>query len=334
VEYARQSEKNLTAKDSLEQQVRVISTLTTALKNSGMAAEAAATETRLVKLETELDREYLATVPPFKPTPFAGRKEKSDRAVVMELFTGAQCPPCVAADVAFDALEKSYKASEVVLIQYHLHIPGPDPMTNAATEARAKYYGANSTPTVLFNGKNVSALDANVRGGGNMAMAQERYGQYSQIINKLVEEQAGAAVKLDTRRQGDVITLHADVSKVPDPGADKKLRFLLVEETIRFVGSNKLRFHHMVVRAMPAGPDGIALTRADSQHTATVNLADLRQELTKYLDDYAANKSPFPQPGRPMDFKGLKAIALVQDDKTKEILQAVVVNFGGDHAAP
>ena len=53
----------------------------------------------------------------------------------MELFTGAQCPPCVAADVAFDVLEKTYKPADLVLIQYHLHIPGPDPLTNAASEA-------------------------------------------------------------------------------------------------------------------------------------------------------------------------------------------------------
>ena len=56
---------------------------------------------------------------------------------LVELFTGAQCPPCVAADIAFDAeAVKSYKAADVVLLQYHLHIPGPDPLTNADSEKR------------------------------------------------------------------------------------------------------------------------------------------------------------------------------------------------------
>ena len=53
------------------------------------------------------------------------------RVVVVELFTGAECPPCVSADVAFDALLETYKPNEVVLLEYHLHIPGPDPLTNA-----------------------------------------------------------------------------------------------------------------------------------------------------------------------------------------------------------
>ena len=50
--------------------------------------------------------------------------------VLVELFTGAECPPCVAADLAFDALGKTYKPTDVVLLEYHLHIPGPDALTN------------------------------------------------------------------------------------------------------------------------------------------------------------------------------------------------------------
>jgi hypothetical protein len=44
----------------------------------------------LAKIDAELDKQYLATVPPFKPKAYAGRKEKSDRVVVCELFTGAE----------------------------------------------------------------------------------------------------------------------------------------------------------------------------------------------------------------------------------------------------
>jgi hypothetical protein len=333
LEHAQQLEKALTDKDSPEKQASVLNLLAAAQRRAGLTADAAKSETNLAKIDADLDRDYMTKVPPFKPTAFAGRKAQSDRAVVMELFTGAQCPPCVAADVAFDVLEKTYKHGEVVLIQYHLHIPGPDPMTNAATEARAEYYGANSTPTVLFNGKNVSALDPNVRGGGNMAMAEERYGQYSQIINKLMEEPAGAAVKLSANRLGDVINVRADVATTADPGSGKRLRFVVVEEAVRFTGANKLRLHHMVVRAMPGGADGIALTKKDGSYSASVNLGDLRQELTDYLYTYAATKRPFPQPERPMAFNNLKAIALVQDDATKDILQAVIVDVSGERVA-
>ena len=76
----------------------------------------------------------------------------------MELFTGAQCPPCVAADVAFDALEMAYDPKDLILSQYHMHIPGPDPLTNPASIARWDFYrekypqNVGGTPTTMFNG--------------------------------------------------------------------------------------------------------------------------------------------------------------------------------------
>ena len=101
---------------------------------AGLTGDAQGTMTQLTALDAELDKEYLETVPPFKPTKYAGRTDKSaNKVAVMELFTGAQCPPCVAADVGFDALIKSYKPTEAIFLQYHEHIPGPDPLTNADT---------------------------------------------------------------------------------------------------------------------------------------------------------------------------------------------------------
>ena len=123
-------------------------------------------EARHAKLEVQLDEEYHKKVPPFKPAPYAGRKNpKANQVVLMELFTGAQCPPCVAADVAFDALLMTYKPTEFIGLQYHLHIPGPDPLTNNDSEERQKYYGSviRGTPSTFFNGKDEAG------GGGGMA---------------------------------------------------------------------------------------------------------------------------------------------------------------------
>src|SRR5262249_30169554 len=125
--YARQAEKMLTDKDPPGLRKKTLNLLATALEKGGKAEEAKA-----VKAKAE-------AIPPVTPTPFAGRKGKSQRVVLVELFTGAQCPPCVAADLAFDGLQKTYKPTEVVLLQYHLHIPRPDPLTNADTEERAAF---------------------------------------------------------------------------------------------------------------------------------------------------------------------------------------------------
>jgi hypothetical protein len=321
---AKKAEALLTEKSTTEERVRVLKAVLPALKNNGKADEAKGVETQLVKLEAVLDKEYLAKVPPFKPEMFAGRKEKGDRKVVMELFTGAQCPPCVAADVAFDGLEKSYKPSELILLQYHLHIPGPDPMTNADTEARAKYYSINSTPSTRFNGK--SPLQP---GGGGMAQSEDMYGRYRKVINPILDETADTKLVVKAAKVGDKIDIKADVSGVKDPGEKKRLRFVLVEESIHYVGGNKLRFHHHVVRDLPGGVKGLALNEANSQHSVTVNLDDLRKKLVKYLDSFAETR-PFPYTERPLDFKHLKVVALVQDDETKEILQVTQVDVDGE----
>jgi hypothetical protein len=329
LERATQAEKALTESDTPDKQANVLGALLAAQRKAGLSVEADRTEVRLEKIEVELDRKFHATVPPFKPATFDGRKTASDRTVVLELFTGAECPPCVAADVAFESLGKTYKPSELVLIQYHLHIPGPDPLTSPASEARWAYYRERfpkevpGTPTAVFNGKPLPFV------GGNIAKSEEAYAKYRETVDRLVEEPSRAKLAITADRHGDTLTVRATVGQVAGPGADKRLRLVLVEESIRFLGGNRLRFHHMVVRAMPGGAEGFKLTEAASRHTVSVHLGELREELTKYLDAYAAEKRPFPRPGRPMDFQGLKAIALVQDDKTGEILQAVQCDVDG-----
>jgi hypothetical protein len=327
VAYARRAEKALAPDASPTQQVRVLKTLKKALEKSADNAEQAKEiDARLVKLEEALDQEYLKTVPPFKPATFEGRKAKSDRVVVMELFTGAQCPPCVAADVAFDGLEKTYKPTDLILIQYHLHIPGPDPLTSPASLARQSYYAVRSTPSTFFNGKLQAA------GGGGMDRSEIKYKEYRGLIDPLLDQPAGAKLSGTATRRGDKINVQVEVADLNEPAESTKLRLLLVEEQIRYVGGNRLRFHHQVVRAIPGGPDGYALKDKTTRQSAEIDLGVLRQELTKYLDGYAAERA-FPNPDRPLAFKHLKVIALVQNDKTKEILQAAQFDIAGEAAS-
>jgi hypothetical protein len=337
VGYAQQAAEAMGPKANSERQDRVLNALAMAQRNAGDTAAADATDAKLAALQMVLDTEYLARVAAFQPTKYDGRKAKSDRAVVMELFTGAQCPPCVAADLAFDGLEKTYKPSELILIQYHMHIPGPDPLTNPGSEARFAYYrerfkeDVRGTPTTAFNGKPKAG------GGGPIGRAETKYKEYRGIIDEILEENAKASVALSATRVGDTINLKADVSNVTEPGDKKKLRFVLVEDTVRYAGGNKLRFHHMVVRDLPGGPEGTALTDTAATKSVSVKLPTIREDLTKYLDDYALTKMPFPKRDRPMAMEHLKAIALVQDDETAEILQATVVdvkNGGSAAVAP
>ncbi len=303
---------------------RALSARKVALEAQGKLDDAKAVGGEIAKLEEKIDAEYVKKVPPFKPEVFAGRKDKTaNQVVVMELFTGAQCPPCVAADVAFDALQKAYKPADLVLIQYHLHIPGPDPLTNTDTIARANYYGVNSTPTTLFNGKKAAA------GGGGMANAEAKYKQYVGVIDPLLEKSADVKVAGKVTKKGEKLDIAVEVAGAE--GDDLKLRLLVVEETVKYVGGNQLRFHHQVVRAMPGGAEGVAIKDKAFKHTAAVDFGAVKKGLTQYLDEYA-NTRPFPKPDRPMDMKAVRVIALVQNDKTKEIVQAVQIDVEGQGA--
>src|SRR5262245_49493032 len=240
--YAQRAERLLEPRDPVRTKQRVLSTLARALEKAGKADEAKELNARVTRLEAEEDQEYLKRMPPFKVEPFAGRKAKSDRAVLVELFTGAQCPPCVAADVAFDGLAKTYKPTDVVLLQYHVHVPGPDPLTNLDSTARLDYYGddVEGTPTFLLNGK------AGKGGGGGVGESQDVYKQYCKAIEPLLEKPAQAALEVSAVRWGKKIEISSEAANVENPGENVRLRLALIEEQARYVGSNGIRLHHHI----------------------------------------------------------------------------------------
>ncbi len=304
-------------------QIRMYKSLAMAQEKAGKKDEAKSTLAKLDKLDSQADDEYRKTVPPFKPAPVAPRKEgEANKVAVLELFTGAQCPPCVAADVAFDALGKSYSHKDLVLLQYHMHIPGPDPLTNPDSIARWDFYkdkfanGVRGTPTSIFNGS------VKAGGGGGMGNAEKKYEQYKEEIDAILKEKSSYTITGTADRVGEKVTAHIKVEMKDKPDADQMLRVLLVEEEVRYVGGNALRLHHHVVRSQFGKKSGVVLKEfKDGAFTASISLDDVRKDLTKYLDEFAAER-PFPKPDRPMNMKKLKVIVLIQDDTTAAIAQA------------
>jgi hypothetical protein len=316
---ARKAVSLMDAKAPLDARLQALTALGTALGQAGQQGQVKEVQARIDKLELQAYDEYEGKAQSFKITRFPGRKTKSNRAVLLELFTGAQCPPCVAADLAFDAMPRTYDAGEVVLLQYHLHVPGPDALTNADTEARANYYGddkVRGTPTVLFNGK-VSPV-----GGGGRDDAEDVYKDYRKIADQMLETPAGAQLQASATRKGDKIHIKAAVSDLAKPGEKVKLRLALVEDWARYKGRNGLSYYHQVVRALPGGAQGLTLSKKDAQQTAVVDLEELRKSLTKYLDS-AAKEEPFLDSQRPMRLRNLSVVAFIQNDATQEVLQAV-----------
>jgi hypothetical protein len=306
--YARQAERLMDPQDPPALRKRVLDALAVALVKAGKEDEAKEVAARIAKIDFAI-----------KAEPYAGRKGKSDRAVLVELFTGAQCPPCVAADLAFDALGKTFKPSEVVRLQYHLHVPGPDPLTNPDGEARAEQYGRaiEGTPTVLFNGKPVAP------GGGGREDAPEKYAEYRTALEPLLETPSGASVKVTATRKGTRIDIPVEASVPAGAGDRLRLRLVLVEDQVAYTGGNRIAEHHQVVRAFPGGTDGERLVPGKPlRKTVTVDVEEVRQKLKNYLDKMA-KEVPFPSKDRPLDLKNLRVVAFVQNDATQEVLQAV-----------
>jgi hypothetical protein len=330
VEQARQGERLLTRTDDIATQLQTLDTLARVLRKAKKDAEAKEVEGRVAKLEPRDYAEYAKTMPPFKPDEFKGRKGKSDRAVLVELFTGAECGLCVSVDLAFDSLGRTYKPTEVVLLQYHAHIPGPDPLVSKDGSARMDFYNKKdddkSTPQIFINGK----PDA-TGGGAQPKMAKLKYQAYRETIDELLERPAPVRLTATAALKGDELTIKANVADLAKPGEKVSLRFALAEERVRYQGGNGIRYHHPVVRAMPGGPKGFPLPKAAAEQAVTVKLEDVRAANNKALDDFAAELkgrgADFSFPARPMALKNLRVVAFVQNDETNEVLQAVQVDL-------
>jgi hypothetical protein len=319
VEMAEQARKELAKDASLDQQAAVMQSLAAAARLAGKDGLADNAEAELAVIDGKLDEEYHAKVPPFQPDTFAGRDNpEHDRVVLFELFTGAQCPPCVAADVAFDALHSTYQPTELITLQYHLHIPGPDPLTNPDAVSRSEYYGLRGTPSTYFNGVTAAG------GGGGMPQSKAKYDQFRQEIDKQLAGPKSGKIELKVARSRNKILVTATAEAGAKDDAKEKeepklrLRVALTEESIRYVGGNRLRFHHHVVRGFPGGVAGQELENGAGKVDLKIDLDEVRQGLSDYLGAFAKG-SAFPSVPK-IDFKGLAVVVFVQDDADKSVL--------------
>ncbi len=311
--------------------------LETVLKTAGKEDELKEVNRRLNRIEAELDKEYLAHVPPFKPMP-STEHPKHGRVAVLELFVNAQGEYSAGAEAAFDALLKTYPSGDVVLLQYHGLRGITDPLSTPDGDERCNYYRRlfpgkiTTAPVAIINGKDLKTAF------GSLDESKRLYEGLCQRISPWFDAEAGPKLKLTATEKEGKIDIQATVDDLDDPGKDKRLRLVLVEESIHYAGGSSIRIHHRVVRAMPGGPAGFALKEAKSKQTIAVDLAELKQQLAGYLEE-VNKKQPLPtnlpwihgfaaRDERPLDLKNLKLVALVQDDKRGEILQAAEVDLG------
>ncbi|MDD8026210.1 MAG: hypothetical protein PHI34_06840 [Acidobacteriota bacterium] len=253
---------------------------------------------------------------PYEPEAYEPSADWKGKAVLAEIFTGSECPPCVGADLGFDGLIEAYPAKYLAVLEYHLPIPAPDPMMNPATKKRQAYYGVNSTPTVVIDGSNKTV------GGGTRGMSGGKFMQYKAAIDPKTMEAPAVELKLSAGLSGDVVTA-AFSSDITVPGTDYVVVLVQKEEVYR--GSNGLPFHKMVVRDM--------LT-IDPEKTkmATFDLAASERATDAYLTEFEKTYTRIPnfrfaQRHAVIARKGLRVVFFAQDRTSKRILNAIVADI-------
>jgi hypothetical protein len=318
LQYARQAERMLDPSERPILQKAVLEALAEALTKAGRADEAKEIEARLKKLDFKI-----------KPKAFAGRKAKSDRAVLVELFTSAESPQAVAAGLVFDALGQTFKPGEVVLVQYDVNLrTASDPLSSPAAEDRTSFYAqalrALGIPAIFIAGAPGPESD------GDASVAPDKYEKYVSLIEPLLEAPAKVKLKVTAQRKGAKVNVKVNVSDLEADGDEVRLRVLLVEPQIDYAGANKLTPQRHVVRAFVGKPDGEKVTKGKPlEKTETVDLEALRKELKGYLDKVAEKKA-FAGKERPLEMKKLAVIAFVQNDETGQVLQAAQVEVTGE----
>jgi len=297
-----------------------------------------------VGFEDELDKIYREKFPnPVRPQPYqpAASSKGSSRVVLLEMFTGSGCGPCVSADLAMDAVMERYLSDAIVPVAYHANIPLPDPMVVPGGDGRREYYKVRGVPTFNIDG----ALGQ--LGGGARANTPGTYGNYIAKIDKELAVPPAAAISLSAIGEGELVSVTANVSKLASKSKDLRLHLLLVERELHYMGENGVRFHPMVVRAM-AGDRGAGIPiKGNGTTKYTFNLTAIRDDITSTLTaelekrraseapgsarrDYAADGHAYTS----IDLAALSVVAFVQDGGYVPATAVPAAETAGESVSP
>lgn len=228
------------------------------------------------------------------------------------------------AGLAFDAAQERYTRNDFIVLNYHVHIPAPDPMVNPSVVKRREFYGVSSSPSYFFDG------DSDGGGGGADNAKSIFETKIDPAIEKHLAAAPGAKISLRATVAGSTVRARADVSKVASRSDKLRLQIALAEDVVTYSGENGERFHPMVVRAMALGAkdeQGFALEPGKGgtfEYTFDVAkaVADAKAHLEEFEKVERKGEYTFRQKKHEIT-GGLVLVAFVQDEATKKVLQAV-----------
>jgi hypothetical protein len=301
-------------------------------------------------LEESMDSRYEKTGPKApEVAKYERTADRSNRVVLAEVFTGSGCPPCVAADLAFESAMHRY-GKDLTVLMYHMHVPRPDPMANPYTQSRAKFYAVPGVPTY--------AIDGDAKTGGGAADNALPFFRKSvePVVDKRLTVKADAGISLKATGTDKVVKATVKVDPVRTTATKLRLHLVLAEEELRYSGENGIRFHPMVVRSMastgsepPKPPSegakpevtptlpipilGFPLEPGKGRTVEyTFDLAKVAADGLANLEDLEKHSARYPnhkfvQKKHDVNPRQLKLVAFVQDEQSKQVLQAVEVEL-------
>jgi len=230
----------------------------------------------------------------------------------------------VGAGLAFSAAQERYTRQDFIALNYHVHIPAPDPMVNPATLKRQDFYSVRSSPSYFFDGDSDG-------GGGSAENAKSIFeSKVDPIIEKHLAEPPGARIGLRATSTGSTVKVKANVSKVTSKSDKLRLQIALAEDMVTYSGENGERFHPMVVRSMAldaTSVQGFALKPGKGgSFEYTFDVAKAVADAKAHLEHYEANERKGEYKFRQKKHEvtgGLVVVAFVQDEATKKVLQSV-----------
>jgi thiol-disulfide isomerase/thioredoxin len=249
----------------------------------------------------------------FSPGTFKPDFDWKGKTVVLELFTGSECPPCLGVGLAVEGLLESYDKKYLAILEYHVNIPAPDPMENRYSHLRRFDYGVYRAPMTFFDGSE------KFRGGGNDTTAYRYFQQYAQEINMLLEEEPVLEISAASALSNDnLIVTGVTVSDKPE---HTRFTIALVEKEVAFQGINRIQNHTMVVRRLEnIEPDETGHFRHE------FDLSAIEAQNEKWLTTLEANFAPFTfrEKKHLMNADNLQIVIFAQDTLSMTIHNAYV----------
>ena len=238
------------------------------------------------------------------------------------------------AGLAFNAAQERYTRQDFVALNYHVHIPAPDPMVNPATLKRQEFYSVRSSPSYFFDGDSDG-------GGGSAENAKSIFeSKIDPTIAKHLAESPGARISLRAASAGTTVKVKADVSKVTSTSEKLRLQIALAEDMVTYSGENGERFHPMVVRSMALdakAEQGFALKPGKGgTFEYTFDVAKAVADAKAHLEDYETNTRKGEYTFRQKKHEvtgGFVVVAFVQDEATKKVLQATYLKAAAGKAS-